>query len=279
MATESTQSTQQQQPEKPREVRIICHSGLFYWWPVWVVGLVMALITFLNAHQVVAVPYGAKLQEDTVVEKVDGESKFVRKLVLETTEEAEAVQKPTVRMSTDGKLGVFFCVVLLLVIVITNIPMRGLWSVIVILVIISLVVILTAFQVWDAIIENLSLLDIRISFGGYLITSLVLMGIWLVVFLLFDRRFYMIFTPGSFRVHLEIGEGETAYDTRGMTLQKVRSDFFRHWILGLGSGDLVVKTSGAHSHQFDLHNVLFVDYKVKVIEELLRTQVVSSNDQ
>ncbi len=278
MASESTPSTTPQQQDKPKEVRIICHSGLFYWWPVWVVGLVMALITYWNGHKAMMVPIDTRLVEGETIVKQDDESTVKKpKQKVIVTDQMDRVQPPTVRMSTDGKLGVIFCAVLLLVIVITNIPMRGLWSVIVIVVVVSLVVILTAFQVWDAIIDNLSLLDIRISFGGYLITSLVLMGIWLVVFLLFDRRFYMIFTPGSFRVHLEIGEGETAYDTRGMTLQKVRSDFFRHWILGLGSGDLVVKTSGAHSHQFDLHNVLFVDYKVKVIEELLRTQVVSSN--
>jgi hypothetical protein len=76
------------------------------------------------------------------------------------------------------------------------------------------------------------------------------------------------------RVRLEIGEGETAYDTTGMTIQKQRSDLFRHWILGLGSGDLIVKTSGAQSHQFDLPNVLFQGRKVKMIEEMLRSRAV-----
>ena len=57
-----------------------------------------------------------------------------------------------------------------------------------------------------------------------------------------------------------------------MVLQKQRSDLFRHWILELGSGDLVVRTSGAQAHQFDLPNVLFISKKVKQIEELLKTK-------
>src|SRR5205814_5463941 len=106
--------------------------------------------------------------------------------------------------------------------------------------------------------------------------STVLLIIWLVAFLLFDQQVYMIFTPGQFRVRLEIGEGETAYDTTGMTVQKQRSDLFRHWILGLGSGDLIVRTSGAQAHMFDLPKVLFLGHKVNQIDEMLPIRQVVS---
>jgi len=72
----------------------------------------------------------------------------------------------------------------------------------------------------------------------------------------------------------EIGDAETAYDTTGMTVQKQRSDLFRHWILGLGSGDLIVKTSGANSQEFHLPNVLFIGKKVQQIEDMLREKAV-----
>jgi hypothetical protein len=91
---------------------------------------------------------------------------------------------------------------------------------------------------------------------------------------LFDKQIYMVFTPGQLRVRLEIGEAETAYDTTGMTIQKQRSDLFRHWILGLGSGDLIVKTSGAQAHYFDMPNVLFLGRKVREIEDMLRARQV-----
>jgi len=53
-------------------------------------------------------------------------------------------------------------------------------------------------------------------------------ALWCIVFFLFDRQIYMVFSTGQFRVRLEIGEAETAYDTTGMTIQKQRSDLFRH---------------------------------------------------
>jgi hypothetical protein len=64
------------------------------------------------------------------------------------------------------------------------------------------------------------------------------------------------------------------YDTVGMTVQKQRSDLFRHWILGLGSGDLLVTTTGAAAHHFDLPNVLFIGKKVQMIEDMLREKAV-----
>jgi len=102
----------------------------------------------------------------------------------------------------------------------------------------------------------------------------VLFAIWLIVFMFFDQQIYMVFTPGQLRVRLEIGGGETAYDTTGMSIQKQRSDLFRHWILGLGSGDLIVRTTGAQVHQFDLPNVLAIGRRVREIEELLRMKQV-----
>jgi hypothetical protein len=110
--------------------------------------------------------------------------------------------------------------------------------------------------------------------AGYALISTVLFIIWLVTFTLFDQQLYMIFTPGQLKVRTEIGGGEKAFDTAGMTVEKQRSDLFRHWVLGLGSGDLIVNTSGANAHHFDLGNVLFVGRKVQQIEDMLREKAV-----
>ena len=84
----------------------------------------------------------------------------------------------------------------------------------------------------------------------------------------------MVFSPGQLRVRLEIGSGETAYDVMGMMVEKRRDDLFRHWVLGLGSGDLIVKTSGANAQQFDMPNVLFIGRKVRLIQEMLQEREV-----
>jgi hypothetical protein len=84
----------------------------------------------------------------------------------------------------------------------------------------------------------------------------------------------MIFSPGQLRVCQEVGGGLSAHDTMGMVILKQRNDLFRHWILGFGSGDLIVNTSGASAAHYDLPNVLFVGYKVRLIEEMLREKPV-----
>jgi hypothetical protein len=85
---------------------------------------------------------------------------------------------------------------------------------------------------------------------------------------------YMVFAPGQLRVRQEIGGGEVAYDTLGMVVAKRRSDLFRHWLLGAGSGDLLVKTAGAAAQQFEMHNVLFVGNKLQLIQQMLQTREV-----
>jgi hypothetical protein len=54
-----------------------------------------------------------------------------------------------------------------------------------------------------------------------------------------------------------------------MGLEKHRDDIFRHWLLGFGSGDLKIRTSGATHEQIDLRNVLFIGSKVKAMQQLI----------
>ncbi len=54
-----------------------------------------------------------------------------------------------------------------------------------------------------------------------------------------------------------------------MSLEKHRDDLFRHWLLGIGSGDLLIRTSGATREQIDVTNVLFVGAKVNAMQRLI----------
>jgi hypothetical protein len=146
--------------------------------------------------------------------------------------------------------------------------------VIVLVVIVAFSIIFALLNWWEPILKQLSILDIRINFEGYLLISTVLFVLWCVVFFFFDTQIYMVFTPGQLRVRQEIGDAETSYDTTGMTVQKQRSDLFRHWILGLGSGDLVVQTAGAQAHHFEMPNVLFIGRKVDQIQRMLASRQV-----
>ena len=282
-----------QQEAQRREIRVVSHCSLFYWWPVWAVGFIMFLISMFSGQVMTAVPAGTTAWREKVVLPPTEEDKKIAKakkiepdaprdaLVYPLAEHIPAdpakphqPEDPRLHMSNNKNLGVLFSAVLLLVIVITNIPLRGLWSVIVIVLIVSLAIIFALLEWWEKILTWLSFLDIRINAAGYFVISFVLFALWLVVMLLFDRQIYMVFTPGQLRVRQEIGDAETAFDTAGMTIQKQRSDLFRHWILGLGSGDLIVKTGGATSQEFHMPNVLFIGRKVKDIEEMLKTKMV-----
>jgi hypothetical protein len=268
---------------QPKQIVIVSHSTLFYWWPVWAVGFLMAIITLFHHELMVTVPTDTQLvrkvsgtlktQKEVKGTKVTEEYNLFNQDAL-IAKEGKSLPVPYLQMTPNKSLGVVYAITLLLVITITNVPLRGLWSAIVIVVIIFVSIIFALLGIWEDILTALSWLDIRINLAGYLFISTVLLALWLVVFFLFDSQIYMIFSPGSLRVRLEIGEGETAYDTTGMTIQKQRSDLFRHWILGLGSGDLIVNTSGAQAHHFDLPNVLALGRRVREIEELLRTKQV-----
>jgi hypothetical protein len=258
------------------EIRIVSHSNLFYWWPVWAIGIILGLLSMFFGDRMAIVPKDSQLVSHGKVTDEDTNVTYEQRtaIVMPAKTSLKKDEGLKLHVSPSKNYGVIFAAVLLLVIVITNVPLRGMWSVVVILMVIMLVIIFSLAGWWEAILGTLSQLSIHINAGGYLFISLILFGLWLLTFIFFDQQVYMIFTPGQLKVRTEIGGGEIAYDTTGMTIQKQRSDLFRHWILGLGSGDLLVTTTGAAAHHFDLPNVLFIGRKVQMIEDMLREKAV-----
>jgi hypothetical protein len=264
---------------KEREVRVFSHSALFYWWPVWAVGFLMAIITGAEGHLLAVVPTGTVAERERTVQ---GHDKSVDVLVvpsgrhLPLTPEGEAVQ-PKVHVSSSKNLGVVFVVILLVIIVISNVPMHGLWSVLALLSIVLIAVLFALIHwedrsLWDRIFEKLTYLDVRINAGGYILISLVLFIIWALTVFIFDHRKYVAVTPGQVRVCQAIGTGEDVYDTAGLTFAKRQDDLFRHWVVGLGSGDLVIHRP--NTKDIEMPNVLFIGSKVKEMERLVREKQV-----
>ncbi len=250
------------------EIRVFSHSAIFYWWPVWAFGFVLGFLSLFSGQGLALIPRGTEWEE---IEIKDDKCKVDHEYHLKPPPGKEA-EFPMRHITSDKNYGVLFAGVLLLVIVVTNVPLRGMWSLVVIVTIVLLSIIFALAGTWDWIFRKLELLAIYMNAGGYFTISIVLFILWLVAMLVFDRQMYMIFTPGQFRVCQQIGGGEQVFSTEGMTLEKQRSDLFRHWILGLGSGDMVVKS--ARGDHFDLHNVLFVGRKVAMIEDMMREKAV-----
>jgi hypothetical protein len=269
--TPSTQPAPTPPPVLPdqREIRVYSHSALFYWWPVWFVGFLMAIITYFEGYVMLLVPERTHVENRSVVLP---EGKDFPKNA--TTGGPE---QPHLYMARSKNLGVLFATVLLIIIVISNVPLHGLWSLLVLLFIVFLVVLFALIRwddrsLWTVIVDKWSYLDIHINLGGYLFIATVLFIIWAMTVMIFDHRKYVAVTPGQVRVCQAIGTGEEVYDTSGMTFAKRQDDLFRHWIVGLGSGDLIIHRP--NTKDIDMPNVLFIGNKIKEMEQLIREKQV-----
>jgi hypothetical protein len=266
--------------DQPQQVILYSHSPLFYWWPVWAVGFIMAFLTYVRGYQVAFVPAGtvAKTLPAELDPDRQGQDRDV--LIVPAGEslpaefESDDLKQPRLRMMPSNDPGIVWAVTLCLVIVLSQVPLRGLWSLIVILVLLFSTVLLAILGLWEPIIRTIRIIDIHLTGFSYLSISVFLFVLWLVTFVFFDRQKYMIFTRGQLRVRKAISQGETVYDTRGMVVQRHRDDLFRHLLLGFGSGDLTVRTGGASSQQLELPNVLGISRKLKLIHIMLQEREV-----
>lgn len=222
-------------PASQRELRIYSHSPILYWWPVWAVGYLMAFLTYSHGNPA----------------------------------QNEAAEQAQTWFHPSNNLGVVFVLVLFLVILITNFSIRGLASGMVIMGGLLLTVVLAYIGWWDEVFSWFSNLKIHLSLGAYFWLSTLMLLTWAVTVFVLDRLSYWEVTPGQL-THISLyGAGSQSYNTQGMGLEKHRDDLFRHWLLGFGSGDLKILTSGASRERIDLFNVLFIGSKVEIMQRLI----------
>jgi hypothetical protein len=145
----------------------------------------------------------------------------------------------------------------------------------VIVMIIVIALLFSVFHVWDDFYLLIGGLHVYVNMAGYMFVALAVLAIWFVAVYVFDRRTYIIFTPGQVKVCEHIGASVRTFDTVGLTFEKQRDDLFRHIILGFGSGDLIVRTSGAERSEIKIQNVLMIGSKLKDVENLLRERAVT----
>jgi hypothetical protein len=218
---------------RPMEITVYSHSALLYWWPVWVTGYILALITYLEGQVV-------------------------------------HFQNAAVVIHPSKNLGVIFTMVCILVIVLTNATARGLASAMVITVILALTFLFAYLGWWEKIFELIERLAIFMNLGFYVFFSTAVLIVWALGVFVFDRLDYWEFRPGQVIHKMVFGGGSRTYDTRGMSVYKLRNDLFRHWILGLGSGDIHVAAASAGGNQdFILPNVMFAGRRLNAIQELV----------
>ena len=217
------------------EVIIYSHSPLFYWWPVWAVGFLMTAITYFQGERFV-------------------------------------VGRVSFWFYPGSNLGVVFFLLIFLVILITNVSVRGLAAVIVILVAIIATMLFAFFGLWDLVLGWLGDLKIQMNLGAFFWFSVLMFLTWALTVFVFDRLSYWRFTPGQVTNVFLIGAAAKSYDTENLILEKYRDDVFRHWILGLGSGDLHIRPYGARSEEIGVPNVQFIGSKIRELQRLIATE-------
>jgi hypothetical protein len=215
------------------EVTVVSHSSLFYWWPVWAVGYLMAIITLVQGQTI-------------------------------------EVGKFAINIHSSNNLGVFFFLTLFLTILISNVVVRGLASALVLMGIVLMTVVFAYFQWWDTILGWIGELTIFLNQGAYFWFSTLMFVVWAFTVFFFDRMSCWRFKPGQLTHEVVIGASSRTYDTENMTFEKRRDDVFRHWLLGMGSGDLIVNSfSAGHPEEIHIPNVLFIGYKIQAIQRLI----------
>lgn len=230
----------------PNEVlpalKVYSHTKLFYWWPVWVTGFIMAILTAVS---------GERLQSASMDEYIH----------------------------PSDSLGVIYILVFFLVLIFTNFTFRGGASLGVVLAVGFFAMLFALLGIWDSIFEAISLMSIHMNLGFYLLTSSLLFALWAYSTFVHIRWQYYYVRPGQIEAYRLIGDSETNYDTRGAVVEKFGEDVFRHWILGLGSGDIRITTAGARSDSLIIKNVLWVDRTISNLRRLTAVQPDSLMDE
>jgi len=226
-------------PSAMPDLVIYSHSPLLYWWPVWVLGYIFALLTYIQGVPVHELPTAS------------GNAMLIH---------------------PSKNLGVIYTMVFMMVILFSNVTLRGVISVAVILAMMFFTVLFAYLGWWDYILEWVPYLSIHMNLGFYVFFSTFLCIIWMLAFFVFDRVKYWRIRPGQMTVELLVGGAEKSYDTRGMIVEQLPQDLFRNMILGLGAGDLRIITSGVRSEEMILPNVMFVNRKIHTIQKLVEVK-------
>jgi hypothetical protein len=228
----------QAQKAAPREVRLVAHSNILYWWVVWLYGYVCAFATYIN-H--VAVPFAGK----------------------------------QIKFFPEAWLGISYIAVVLFVIVFTNVRARVLHTFIIASIIALALVGIEWKWSLGSVFSFLPEIRVHMNLAFYVLMSTGLLTIWIIVVFGIDHLTYWRFGGGQVVERHRLGNAAgNVYDTRGMLMRRNPDDLFRHKLLGLGflglgTGDVVFKPAMAGSEPFIIENVWRSNEKQRRIERLL----------
>src|SRR4030081_2313935 len=108
-APQPTRAAPTPAPHK-NEIRIVSHSTLFYWWPVWAIGFLMAGLTLWDGHRMTTVPKGTVVgmipkgvKAEAVLDETEGKTQPIagRQVLIPPKEHATDLREPTLEMAAN----------------------------------------------------------------------------------------------------------------------------------------------------------------------------------
>jgi len=214
-------------------LRLYSHSTIFYWWPVWLVGLVLGVLTRFSGAEYMNADRGTSLA----------------------------------LLSGSGP-GILYTGLILLSIFITSVKLRGILSIVLILCMAIALIALAWFNMLDDVVAYIPTLSVHMTAGFYFLVSGTIFILWFLGICLFDRLTYWKISEGELTHVRLIGSGERSYGLRGLSVEHRPDDLLRHVIFGFGSGDLILRTAGDEHEMIYLSNVLNANHKRKLIQHL-----------
>src|SRR5262245_44148544 len=163
------------QEQHPQAIRLYSHSPFLYWWPVWLTGYIMALVTWLDGQLV-------------------------------------TIGNSEVWVHRSKNLGVLFTLLFFLVILITNVTLRGLASVVAILAVAFGALLLAYFNWWEDVLQWMGMVAIYMNMGFYVFFSTLVLIVWAFSVFAYDRLGYWRVTPGQLTQDAVIGGAQKSYD-------------------------------------------------------------------
>ena len=148
------------EPAEVLQVIVYGHSALFYWWPLWVAGYVMALLTWLHHDEVI----------------IGGKPEWFH---------------------PSQNLGVIYTLLFLLLIVITSAQVRGMKAALIIAGLAFLTLLFVHMDWWERILGWLGHQSIYLSLGFYLFSSSLLFIAWVITVFVIDHLSFWRFRPGQ----------------------------------------------------------------------------------
>lgn len=210
---------------------IYSHSSLFYWWPVWLYGYFCAAWSYA---------YGVPIA-------LDGKN---------------------ILFYPGSWLGLSFLGVFLYVLVFSTTEARGIYSYMLAMVFAALAFAIPRIPGFETVAKMIPDLRVHMNLAFYLVVATSVLFIWLLMALFIDRFTYWKFEPGHLTERHVIGQAaNTVYPTLGMVARGMPTDFFRHWILGFGSGD--IRLMPQNQQPLEIKNVLRAKKRLRDIETFI----------